>query len=794
VVESRVSGADRYATAATVAQASTTANNANIILVSGVNYPDGLASAGLSGAAAAPILLTEPGSLPAVTSNAMAIIFGSATTKTVHIIGGESAVSAGVAAQITALGYTVNRVSGTDRYETAAAMATLQASLAPVGTSQVAGVTYKTAIVATGTDFPDALAAGSLANFGKHPILLTRTDSLPAATSTSLTTLGIGRVIIMGGLSAVSQDVEDAIKALGTGIITTRIGGVDRGATAAAFADVLVATTAAGGFNLFDTATTAAGCLPTGTSGVNMALLVSGNDYPDAMVSAPQAGRCKAPLLIAGSASSTAFVKANASKVGLIKTIGGISAVSAADATAVKTAATTATPTGVITAEVGSNILTVVFSERMVTTAGISVKVNNVAVVCVSATAVATAPATVPDESCVLVTPTAGTSSTLLVNLTDLSGAPANNIGAGDSVVVSGLNSESGARAMAPASTTAVVATTAPTLTVSGAVVGASTLTLTYSRPVATGTFDTTKISVTPSGGSTTALVTSAEAEASSGRRTTWTITLAGPLAAGTSVVVGTTTATAVAGAANQITAAVTTVVPAAGAAPTATAAVGTLVETGGVLNTLVGTDTNVIVQAKQARPNTGIGSLAVVLANPGAATAATTAASATNATTGVITITVTLAHSGAAITATSSAVAAALNTDTGTLVQAFASNPPFAGPVAALAATVIPVGSRTLSVAVTFSKALFAAAGAAGTYGYDANGNTFADVAAATGAAATTPAGLAAGNITVSFDLGVGAAAKAAPTAASALRLAGANVADTAAQANAGQAILITS
>ena len=53
VASTRTSGIDRYSTAALVALASSSANNPNIILVSGENYPDGLAAAGLSGHPAA---------------------------------------------------------------------------------------------------------------------------------------------------------------------------------------------------------------------------------------------------------------------------------------------------------------------------------------------------------------------------------------------------------------------------------------------------------------------------------------------------------------------------------------------------------------------------------------------------------------------------------------------------------------------------------------------------------------------------------------------------------------------
>ena len=242
VVESRVGGLDRYATAAQVAQATFAPGTANIILASGQNFPDGLAAAGLAGAANAPVLLTDPNTLPGVTQNALAAVFGSSTTKTVHIVGGESAVSAVVAAQVTSLGYTVNRIAGDNRYETAADIAAFQATLAPVGITSVAGIPLRTAIVATGENFPDALSGGAPAFRGKHPILLTGSSALPAVTSAALTSLNVQRVILLGGETAVSAAVATEIGALGSGIRVDRIAGANRGETAQLLANVLVAT------------------------------------------------------------------------------------------------------------------------------------------------------------------------------------------------------------------------------------------------------------------------------------------------------------------------------------------------------------------------------------------------------------------------------------------------------------------------------------------------------------------------------------------------------------------------
>jgi putative cell wall-binding protein len=341
VVEDRISGIDRYATAAAVALATFTAPNPNIILVSGQNFPDGLSAAGLSGAANAPILLTATNALPAPTVAAMATLFGASATKTVHILGGTSAVSAAVATQVAGLGYVVNRIAGSDRYATAAAIAAYQAVLQPIGTTTVGGSPLRTAIVATGANFPDALSAGGIAFAGKHPILLTTATVLPAATTTALTSLSIQRVILVGGEAAITPAVATAIGALNGGTVVNRVSGADRGATAKALADLAIGTPASGGFGFYASASTAACRTVAGVAGPgpNIALIIDGDNFADAMAAAPHAGLCRAPMLIGGSASTTSFASANSAVVGIVRAIGGTTAVPPTEMTAAKTAA-----------------------------------------------------------------------------------------------------------------------------------------------------------------------------------------------------------------------------------------------------------------------------------------------------------------------------------------------------------------------------------------------------------------------------------------------------------------------
>ncbi len=97
-------------------------------------------------------------------------------------------------------------------------------------------------VVARG--WPDALASATLAAAQRVPVLLTRGGDLPDATREIMEHEGIAEVRIVGGTAAVSQEVEDEVKALGH--VTRRLSGEDRYATALAVSEELIAN----GFSL----------------------------------------------------------------------------------------------------------------------------------------------------------------------------------------------------------------------------------------------------------------------------------------------------------------------------------------------------------------------------------------------------------------------------------------------------------------------------------------------------------------------------------------------------------------
>ena len=117
---------------------------------------------------------------------------------------------------------------------------------AATGTSQAATTvspankctTCRSAFLVSGTNFPDALAAGVRSYSRGIPMILTDPAALSPEARQTLRDLQTQQVYIIGGTAAVSQAVQDElVKATqdgGLGLAVARISGADRLATAVA--------------------------------------------------------------------------------------------------------------------------------------------------------------------------------------------------------------------------------------------------------------------------------------------------------------------------------------------------------------------------------------------------------------------------------------------------------------------------------------------------------------------------------------------------------------------------------
>ncbi|HET7685059.1 MAG TPA: cell wall-binding repeat-containing protein [Candidatus Limnocylindria bacterium] len=193
----RVAGPDRYATAAAISAATYSAGVPIAFVATGVNFPDALPGGAAAGMLGGPLLLTRPASLPSETAAELTRVRPSQ----IIVLGGTGAISASVEAELRAFAPSVGRVAGDDRYHTAAAVA--------MAFYPASGEAW----LATGIDYPDALAAAPAAAAGTDPLLLTRPTSLPASTADQLRRLGTRHVVVVGGSGAVSDGVISAVRA-----------------------------------------------------------------------------------------------------------------------------------------------------------------------------------------------------------------------------------------------------------------------------------------------------------------------------------------------------------------------------------------------------------------------------------------------------------------------------------------------------------------------------------------------------------------------------------------------------
>jgi len=294
-VQIRLSGADRYATAAAVSRTSFGSGVPVAYIATGTSYPDALAGGPAAAKTGGPMLLTMRNELPSATATEL----GRLRPARIVILGGTSAVSTAVANRLVQYATTgsVSRLAGSDRYATAA-----RVSLATF--SPGVPVVY----VATGTSFPDALAGGVAAGRQKGPVLLVSPTGVPGATKAELDRLNPDRIVVLGGTSAVGDAVASALRSYTAGAVT-RISGADRYATAVA---VSKATTSA--------------------NGPRTVYLATGASFPDGLAGTPVAARSGGPLLIVPSGGLTNAVAAELRRLNppRVVILGGPSVVSSA--------------------------------------------------------------------------------------------------------------------------------------------------------------------------------------------------------------------------------------------------------------------------------------------------------------------------------------------------------------------------------------------------------------------------------------------------------------------------------
>ncbi|RXZ46698.1 hypothetical protein ESP57_17675 [Agromyces fucosus] len=254
----RLAGADRFSTSVAISQRF--ASNVPVVYVAtGADFPDALSAAAPAAHLGGPLLLTHSDSLPAVVRDEVVRL----APDRIVVVGGEAVIGAGVYDELAMLAPTIIRLGGADRYESGELL---------IADSFTAAAE---AFIATGNNFPDALAASAAAGSLGAPVFLVDGESVRPSTIAALYELGVRTIRIAGGSSAVS--VEIAQQLTGGGFTVLRHEGADRYLTAVAINAAVFGASAP----------------------VSAAFIANGDGFADALAGAALAGAVGGPLYVA---------------------------------------------------------------------------------------------------------------------------------------------------------------------------------------------------------------------------------------------------------------------------------------------------------------------------------------------------------------------------------------------------------------------------------------------------------------------------------------------------------------
>lgn len=205
------------------------------------------------------------------------------------------------------LSFRVERLAGSDRYRTAAQVS-----------AQFFAPRVPVAYIASGVNYPDALSAGPAAESRGAPVLFVRPGSVPGATAAELRRLQPGRIIVVGGASAVNEGVLTELRTLTNGSVTRLAGGNRYGTSVRISEDAF-------------------------PGGADIVWVATGADWPDALSAGAAAAVQDGPVLLTQPTSIPPAVRAEIVRLnpGRILVAGGSGAVSDAVVQDLRTITTT---------------------------------------------------------------------------------------------------------------------------------------------------------------------------------------------------------------------------------------------------------------------------------------------------------------------------------------------------------------------------------------------------------------------------------------------------------------------
>lgn len=214
IIATRLGGANRYATAAALATEAGPSATGEAVVALGDHadpdraWPDAVAAGALAASPdRLPVLLTRSDRVPTETLEALDEL----DVDSVIVVGGETAISTAVTDSLAEMDYDVRRLAGASRFETGVAVA--EEALERIGG------TDHPVVFATGRDFPDALAASTLAAQIDAPLVIVPPEDASGAVDAFLRAKedGWSGGVVLGGEVAASDHVIEQLDAAITG-------------------------------------------------------------------------------------------------------------------------------------------------------------------------------------------------------------------------------------------------------------------------------------------------------------------------------------------------------------------------------------------------------------------------------------------------------------------------------------------------------------------------------------------------------------------------------------------------
>lgn len=196
----RIAGQDRYDTSIQVAK--TVGASKGVFVTTGLDFPDAVSAAPIAAAQGMPVLLVPPDSLPATTQSYLT------STKIPHlyVLNGSNELSANLVSQLP----NAEVITGNDPYERNINLIKQFSD----------SLNFDQVYAATGSDYPDALAASALAQKSQAPLILLPKSTIPAQVPALLSSKLVHEIDIIGGEAAISAQVESGLQSVPAQIST----------------------------------------------------------------------------------------------------------------------------------------------------------------------------------------------------------------------------------------------------------------------------------------------------------------------------------------------------------------------------------------------------------------------------------------------------------------------------------------------------------------------------------------------------------------------------------------------